>query len=284
MSFYEGKKVLITGGSSGIGEAAALQCAREGAHVAIAARGQERLDAVLARMKAAARPDQRLIAVPMDVTDGDSVRAACATVLDELGGLDVLVANQGFAITGYLQHLTEDDFDRMLQTNYLGHVRLVQTLLPHFMAQRSGAICLVSSMMGFMGFFGYAPYAASKHAVVGFARCLRSDLVPYGVSVTLAYPPTTETPGLEIENETKPPETWSIEGTSASYPPERVAASILAATARGRFEVVTGAGSWFIWIMMRTAPWFVDWFMDQDLKKYLKKKGAGELEPPPDAS
>ena len=273
MKSYQGKKVFVCGGSAGIGKATAIAAARAGASVYIAARRQSQLDEALDEIRAAAASkDQVFGTVSLDVTDREAIRMAAGEVLEGLGGLDVLILNQGFAITGYIQHLTDDDFDRMMDTNYFGHVHLVRAFLPHFMQQQSGAICLVSSMLGFMGVYGYTPYAASKHAIAGFARCLRAEMIPYNVTVTLAYPPTTDTPGLETENRTKPPETWAIEGTSHTYKPEEVAATILSGTARGKFEVVTGFGSWFIWFMVRVAPWFVDLFMDADLRKFLKNK------------
>ncbi len=273
MKYYEGKKVFVTGGSAGIGRATAITAARAGASVVIAARGQEQLDEALEEIRAAAPSKEQVFgAISLDVTDREAIREAAGEVLETLGGLDVLILNQGFAITGYIQHLSEEDFDRMMDTNYFGHVHLVRAFLPHFMEQKSGGICLVSSMLGFMGVYGYTTYAASKHAIAGFARCLRAEMIPYNVTVTLAYPPTTDTPGLETENKTKPPETWAIEGSSHTYKAEEVAASILGGTARGKFEVVTGFGSWFIWFMVRTAPWFVDMFMDADLRKFIKNK------------
>ena len=133
---------------------------------------------------------------------------------------------------------------------------------------------LAAILLGFMGVYGYSAYAASKHAIAGFARCLRADMKPYNVTVTLGYPPTTATPGLDRENETKPAESWAIEGKSKVYTAEQVARSLLRGTARGKFEVVTGAGSWFIWISMRLMPWLGHYIMDRELKKFRSKNQA----------
>jgi short-subunit dehydrogenase len=92
-----------------------------------------------------------------------------------------------------------------------------------------------------------------------------------GIDVLLGYPPTTATPGLDRENETKPAESWAIEGKSKVYTAEQVARSLLRGTARGKFEVVTGAGSWFIWISMRLMPWLGHYIMDRELEKFRRK-------------
>ena len=269
---FEGKKVYIVGGSQGIGRAAAVQLAQAGAHVWIGARNQGQLDETLDAMRAVAAEGQNLGTVTVDVTDPDAVERTSAAVLEGLGGLDLLICNQGYAHTGYIHELDDSQLDAMIQTNYLGHARVTRAFLPHFMEQRSGHICLVSSMLGFMGLFGYAAYSASKHAVAGYARCLRQDLLPFDVGVTVFYPPTTDTPGLERENEIKPPETWALESTSRKFTADQVARTMLKAVRARRFEAVCGADSWFIWMASRYAPWVVHWFTDSDLRKYLRKQ------------
>ena len=272
----QGKRVYITGGSQGIGKAAAIELARAGAHVIIGARNPAHLEETVEAMRAAGRQGQTLDSVVVDVTDPSAVRDTSAKVLEQLGGLDLLICNQGYAHTGYVHELDDEHFDAMMQTNYLGHVRVTRAFLPHFMEQRSGRICLVSSMLGFMGLFGYAAYSASKHAIAGYARCLRQDLLPYGVGVTVFYPPTTDTPGLEKENAIKPPETWALESSSRKFSPDEVAHSMLRSVERGRFEAVAGLDSWGIWMACRYAPWLVHWFTDSDLRKFLRKKEQGE--------
>ncbi|MEM1033872.1 MAG: SDR family NAD(P)-dependent oxidoreductase, partial [Myxococcota bacterium] len=210
--------------------------------------------------------------VSVDVCDRDAVAEAAREALAQLGGLDVLIVNQGYALTGYIQDMPDEAFDEMIDVNFRGHVNVTRAFLPHFIEQRGGHICLVSSMLGFFGFFGYSAYAASKHAIAGFARCLRNELVPHGVKVTLVYPPTTDTPGLEKENQDKPPETWAIEGNSTCFSPEEVAASMLKGVAKGRFEVVPGFSSWAIWLAHRIAPSVTEWFIDQDLLRFTRKR------------
>jgi NAD(P)-dependent dehydrogenase (short-subunit alcohol dehydrogenase family) len=162
--------------------------------------------------------------------------------------------NAGFAIPGYIEQLTEQDYETMLQVNYLGAVRTIKALLPHFMECRAGSIVNLTSMLGFMGTFGYAAYAGSKFALSGYTECLRQDLLPFGISVHLCYPPTTKTPGLDKENEVKPPEAWAVEGKSRAFSPDDVATALLDGVRKKRFHILVGSDSSLIWRAQRFAP------------------------------
>jgi len=277
MEFYRGKKVLITGGSAGIGRATAVCAVRAGAHVAVAARGRERREETLAELRSIATGAQKVMAVPLDVSDRAAVRARVPEVLSGLGGLDVLIANAGHATVGWAHELPDAAFDDMLQANYLGHVNTVRALLPHFLAQKSGHISLVASMLGFFGCFGYTAYCGSKYALRGFAEALRHELRPAGIRVTLFYPPTTKTPGLEAENKGKPPVvwTWESEGSFTKvYEAEPVAVELLRSIAVGRFESVVGLGNAFIHFMFQHLPGLSRWMNDGELDKAQKKAEA----------
>lgn len=277
MGFYTGKKVLIIGGSKGIGRSTAELLAAEGAHVYVAARGQGALDETVEAMKARASGSPTLGSVSFDVTDRAAVATACATVLEGLGGLDVLICNSGFAHTGKVTEVEAEVYDQMMAVNYMGHVNVVRELAPHFAKQGSGHICLVSSMLGFMGLYGYGAYAASKFAIVGFAEALRQEMLLHDVGVTVFYPPTTETPGLEKENETKPPEVWALEadsGWNKTYTSNEVAKGLLASVQKGRFDAVVGMDSKLIFTVNRLLPGISRYFADQELKTAIKKVKA----------
>ncbi len=266
-------RAAISGGSSGIGAAAAILLAKQGCDVALLARDLGRLEATAAQVRAAA-PGRKVIVVSMDATDDKSVADACQRVLSELGGLDLLVANQGYARCAPVWEASMDDFRDIMDTNFFGHVRLVKGFAEHFKQQRSGRICLVTSMLGFMSFYGYGAYAASKFAIAGFGESLRQEMLPYGVSVSVFYPPTTDTPGLATENETKPPLTWAIEGSSRKFTSEQVAEAMLAGASAGRFVSMVGLDSWAIFRLSRWVPGVVRWVIDRELWAYVKKNGT----------
>ncbi len=253
-------RVLVTGGSSGIGLEVARQLAAEGAQVWIAARDPARLEA--------ARAELGVRAVVMDVTDDASVAAA----VRELGEIDVLVNNAGAAVPGNFVDQDEAVCRRMIELNYLGAVRVTKALLPQLIARRSGVIVNVTSILGFMGFTGYAAYAASKYALVGFSECLRQDLLPHGVRVLIAYPPTTETPGLVEENRTKPPECQAIEGTGDSFPPAAVARAIVRGIRKEQYTILVGAKSGAIWRLTRHTPGLARWILDRTLRRHLRQQ------------
>jgi len=273
--FYDGKRILVTGGSAGIGLSVAKLAARHGARVCIAARTPERLDAAVREIGHGATY------VVMDVCDDGSVNDAVGRSMQALGGLDILINNAGYAHPGYVEALPFSVYSEMLDVNYLGMVRVIRATLDHFMGQRHGMIVNVSSMLGFMGMFGYTAYAGSKFAIAGFTSSLRQELRPYNIQVSLFYPPTTKTEGLERENAIKPPEAWAIEGTSKTYPPDEVGRGLLKGVSRNKTEIVTGLGSWLIWMAQRLAPWMVRAVTDRVLIAHLAKqtRARNSLEP-----
>jgi len=271
MDFYRGKKVYITGGSSGIGLAAAKILARAGASVYISARGEARLREALEEIKAAAAsPEQRFGYVAHDVSDPVAVEAAAKTVLAELGGLDVLIANAGVAHPARVLETPPEVYEKMMRINYFGTVHSTRAFLPHFFAQRRGHVAIVSSLLGFMGIYGYTAYAASKFAQVGFAEALRQELLDYDVKLSILYPPDTDTPQFAEENKIKPGETRAIAGEVKVMSPEDVATCLLQGIAKGKYHIVPGAMSKFTRFMHRHAPWVVKLVIDGELKKYRK--------------
>ncbi len=275
MDYYRGKKVFITGGSSGIGKAAARRLAQWGADVWIAARGQARLDEALGDIQRAGRTtDQRFGATAVDISDPQAVDSAMRQVLEGLGGLDVLINNAGVAHPATVLDTPPEVYRRMMDINYFGTVHVTRALLPHFQAQRAGHICNVGSMLGFMGVYGYTAYAASKFAVTGFSECLRQELLPYGVGLTVVFPPDTDTPQLAEENKIKPPATKAITGEVKTLSAEAVAEAMLVAIAKGRYQVTPGLeGAATHWIY-RHAPGAVRWFIDGALMRYERKHGS----------
>jgi len=276
MSIYRDKRVLITGGSSGIGKALALQLAAQGAHVAIAARDPAKLEAALQELTEAG-PGGTHLAVPMDVSDKVEVEASVPVVLEGLGGLDLLVNNAGITWPAYLNDTPTDVFEQQMQVNYLGTVYTTLAFLPHFMQQRSGHLVNVSSTLGFLGIFGYAAYAASKFAVTGFSDCLRQDLLPYGVSVHVLFPADTDTPQHAWELERMPAETRAIADTAGLQSAEQVAAATLQGIARGEFHIVPGLMNKATWYATRFAPGLVRAIADLDLKKAWTKRTGEKI-------
>jgi 3-dehydrosphinganine reductase len=270
MDWYRDKKVIITGGSSGIGKAAALLLARRGAEVCIIGRTREKLDSALREIRSKAS-GRKLNAVQADVADRRQLAAAAPSIVETLGGIDILINCAGITHPAYIDTTPDAVWDDMIRVDYMGTVNAVRSFLPWFMKQRRGHIANVSSVVGYMGVFGYAAYAAAKFAVVGFSECLRQDLLPYNISVSVIYPPDTDTPQWHEENRIKPPETKALSGTIKVLSPEKVASALLRGIAERRFSIVPGVMNRFTYFMNRHFPGIVWNIMSGDLRKYWRK-------------
>lgn len=272
---YRGMRVLVTGGSSGIGFELARALLLDGARVCIAARSEERLAEALRKLHEAAPESPMPTAVSFDLASQEAVTSGLARVFEALGGIDLLINNAGYSLPGYIDELDDQAYVDMMAVNYFGPMRLCRACLSYFIRQNAGRIVNVTSMLGFMGTFGYSAYCASKYALAGFTESLRQDALPFGVRVHLCYPPTTDTPGLERENRRKPPETWAIEGKSRAFAAEAVAKAILKGVRTGKFHIVVGADSWFVWFAQRFVPWLVRLVTDRVLTKELRHRALG---------
>jgi len=272
MDYYRGKRVFITGGSSGIGEAAAKRLAGWGADVWIGARGEAKLATALDGIRAAGQGGSQVFGrSTIDVGDKASVAAAAAEVLEGLGGLDVLINNAGIAHPATVLQTPDEVYESMMRVNYFGTVNVTRAFLPHFYGQRRGHVCNVGSMLGFMGIYGYTAYAASKYAVTGFSDCLRQEFLDHGAGITVVFPPDTDTPQLAAENEIKPPETKAIAGEVKMMSADAVAHAMLKGIAADKYHVVPGMMGGLTYWAYRHAPWLVRFVIDAELKKYRKK-------------
>jgi 3-dehydrosphinganine reductase len=273
---FRGRRALVTGGSSGIGRAIALQLARSGAHVAILARGEAALAGVRAELEAVPRSDPRTFcAVPCDVADPAQCGAAVDAAIGALGGLDLVVNNAGVAHAERFADTPLDVFRRMLEVNFLGTVHVTRAALPTLRAQRRGHVANVSSLAGLIAIYGYAAYAPSKFAVTAFSEVLRQELRPHGIGVSVCFPPDTDTPQLAAENRTKPPETRALAGNAALLAPETVAAALLEGVARGRFWIVPGRSARLVAWASRVAPGLARAIVDREIRVAGRHVGAG---------
>lgn len=193
-----GKNVVITGASSGIGRATALEMARRGAHVVLAARRIELLEQLAAECRALG---VRAIAVATDVTKPEQ----CANLAEKAGDVDVLVNNAGFAIFDSTAEANVDEWRAMMDTNYFGTVNCTKAFLPAMLQRGNGTIVNVSSITGIMGFARMTGYCATKFAVIGFTEALRDEVLGRGVRVALVCPGTTDSEFFDKADRAKMP-------------------------------------------------------------------------------
>jgi 3-dehydrosphinganine reductase len=232
---------LITGGSSGIGKALGGKLAAAGYHVSLIARRNDLLADAAAEVRLKAqRADQRVAFYPADVSDRSQAEAAVKAAIAEFGPPDIVVTSAGIAEPGYFADMSADVFERAIAVNYLGTLYVLRAALPSMRTRRRGQIVLISSGAALMGVFGYASYGPSKFAVRGLAESLRAELRADNIRVSVSYPPETETPMLEEEHRTMPPETKLICGLAKTWTADAVADRILRGIERGTFAITSG--------------------------------------------
>ena len=275
MKSYQGKTVYITGGSSGIGLAAAKQFAAAGANVAILSRDRTKLDAALPFIQAAKASDgQKFVAEQLDVGNNAEVEAKLAVLARDFGAPDILINCAGTVWCNYIEETPYDAFETEMRTNFFGVRNMVAGVLP-FMKQKGGHIVNVSSTLGFVGAFGYSAYCPSKFAIVGFSEVIRAELKKYNIRVSVLCPPDTDTPQLAEENQTKPPETRAINSHAGLMQPEQVAAAMIKGMEKNHLMIVPGFMNRVTWILSRWAPWLVRSIMDSDARK-AQKRASGK--------
>src|SRR5579859_7331131 len=187
----KGAVVVITGASSGIGEAAALAFARRRSRLVLAARRLDRLQAVAERCRRLGSPEVTVRRA--DVGRRSDARGLVAAALRDFDRIDVLVNNAGEGWMGRFHEMPEERVQRLLETNLLGVTWITQAALPSMLALSSGVIINVSSVVGFRALPYSAVYSATKHALVGLSHALRGELSGTGVKVCVVYPTTTAT-------------------------------------------------------------------------------------------
>ena len=250
---FHGKVVLITGASSGIGEEMALQLARAGARLSIAARRTDRLEQLRDQICAAGGTEPLIVAC--DVTRDEDPPRAVAQTLEHWGRLDVVIANAGFGVVGAFAELSLGDYRRQFETNVFGVLRTLQAALPAVLDSR-GQLVLLGSVAGWTASPGTSPYAMSKFAVRALANAITPELALKGVHVTLISPGFVESDIRRVDNQgqlnanaAEPIPRWLVMARSEAVQ------TMLRAIARGQREViVTGHGKLFV-LLERFFPW-----------------------------
>lgn len=231
----KGKVVVVTGASSGIGRATALLLARKGADLVLAARRDEPLEEVRSLCE---DEGVRAVAVPVDLALREDCEKLAEIAFDEFGRIDAWVNNAGVYAVGAVEDTPPDVFERVMAVNFLGPVWCSRAILPKLREQGSGTIIMVDSLAGRSPGPKLGAYAASKFALRGFSEALRDELRPDGVSVSVVYPPSIDTPifthGANFTGKEGQP-------LSTPYPPEKVARAIYKLVLKPKREVFIGS-------------------------------------------
>jgi len=192
----EGATVVVTGASAGIGRETALEFARRGANVVLAARREERLRELAQQIE---RIGVQALVVPADVGRSEDVERMVRAAIERFGRIDVLVNNAGFGFSGTIEETTEADMRELMDVNYMGAFNAIRAVLPHMRRQRSGHIVNVASVVGKIAFPFHGAYSATKFAMVALTESLRGELDGSGVTATVVLPGSTRTEFFDVQ-------------------------------------------------------------------------------------
>ncbi len=189
----EGKKVLITGGTRGIGKCMVQELVKNGVrHIAVIARDKQSIKDLSLEYE-----DVKFLRIAGDVADIDVLREAAARIEDKWGALDILINNAGIVSAGPLEDITDEDLYDQVAVNLTAVLLLTKYCIPLLKSSEEAAILNISSGLGLLGMPFYAVYGSTKAAVRQFSDSMRRELAPFSISVTCAFPTATDTDMME---------------------------------------------------------------------------------------
>ena len=190
MNEFKDKVIWITGASSGIGEALALEFAKREARLVLSARREEELKRVGALTKL---PELDLLILPFDLGDTQNATALAAQIMNKFGRIDMLVNNGGYSQRSAAMETSLEIDRKLMEVNYFSYVSLTKAVLPYMKRQKSGQIVVISSIAGKFGFFLRTSYSAAKHALHGFFDSLRLETETYNIKTLIVCPGKVKT-------------------------------------------------------------------------------------------
>jgi len=259
------KSVIITGASSGIGEATARRLAREGMRVTLAARRRDQLERVAAAIEAEGKPIPpgpatagQVYVVPTDVRDRAAIHHLVEATLSRWGRIDVLINNAGLGFSQRVVDLDPERLREQVNVNLVGVIECAQAVLPAMMAQQSGHIINVASIAGLIGLPGSSVYSATKYAVNGFSDALYREVRSYGIHVTALCPGFVATNFFNPRSKDLTEQPSRPEHLPGMMQADYVAARIAALIRHPRRRLIIPPG-WgiLVWIA-QTFPWIAD--------------------------
>lgn len=191
----EGKNAIVTGGSQGIGTAASLELAKEGANVCLTYR--RHADEARAVVDQVERMGRKALCVACDIAVFAEAEAAVKTAVETFGRIDILVNNAGMNWDGVCWKMSEEQWDRVIGVNLKGYFNFTRQVAPLFKDQKYGKIINVTSINGMRGKFGQSNYSASKAGIIGYTKAVAKELGAFGVNVNAVAPGLIETAMLK---------------------------------------------------------------------------------------
>jgi short-subunit dehydrogenase len=269
-----GRSILVTGASRGIGRRVALRLVRFGAHLTVTARSSGELEALVGEIRAAGGTVQ---AVPADLTDPQQRQRVVSAAVEKYGGLDVLMNCAGIASFGEFATSTPDILRRVMEVNFFVPAELIRLCQPHLAASakagRKPAVLNLASICGRAGIPSLPEHCASKHALVGLTEALRAEFARYDIDVLLVLPGVVKSDDLNrhlIRNEGKV--YLDFEGAQSA---DAAADGVVQSLRRNTRERAVGFVSWWLWLGRRLWPRGVRWIMRRKVEKWAARHPTG---------
>ncbi|MFC1742655.1 SDR family oxidoreductase [Candidatus Riflebacteria bacterium] len=262
----KGKRVLITGASSGIGKALALAFAASGAKLVLASRKVESLERVAKKVKNKFPRFMKPLVVPCDVSSAREVQNLVAACISSLDGIDILVNNAGICVYGAAARTELDDYQKIMRVNYFGTLNCMLAAIPQMQRIANTLIVNITSVAAIHGVPYLAAYCASKSAIVALSQSLRAELAPGGPRIMLVYPGYTETD--IFVNEKRVGGAKRPEGPYATA--SEVATAIIRAIKKEKLDLIFTAEGKALSLLQGFSPWLVRKAMEKiafDLKE-----------------
>jgi 3-dehydrosphinganine reductase len=233
------RRVVITGGSSGLGLSLASALASRGDAVALVARDAAKLERAAARIRQAT-PTATVLTLAADVQAEDTLGSGFNALAAELGGIDALVNSAGILKEGYFETLPSNAHRDVMAINYFGTLNAIRAALPHLKRSR-GRIVNVASVAGLTGVFGYSAYCGSKYALVGLSEALRYEFAPQGITLQLVCPAEFDSPMVDELNQYRTPENRAHTLTIPKVDVEVIVRDVVRGMDGTSFLIVPGA-------------------------------------------
>jgi short-subunit dehydrogenase len=251
------RRALVTGASSGIGRALAIELAKQGVDVVLLARREDRLQHVAAEIS---RLGRRGVCVVGDVTEPATRQRALEAARDQLGGLDILVNNAGVAAHGRFAEADPGRVRPIMEVNFFAPVELIRAAIPLLKVGVDPIVVNIGSILGRRGSPHKSEYSASKFAIHGFSEAVRPELQKLGIDVLVVAAGPTETEHFDVLLEGSAKLPW---GEPPRQPAADVARAVVRAIERGQHELVTSWRGKAFLLINRLAPRFLDRIMSR---------------------
>lgn len=233
------QRIVITGGSSGLGLALAKKLAARGNTLALIARNPQKLDQAANEIRAAT-PEAHVVTWSVDVQDAERLKAVFNHIATEMGGIDVLINSAGILREGHFEELSLETHREVMAINYFGALNATHLALPHLASGRYPRIINIASIAALTGVFGYTAYCASKHALAGLTDALRYELTPRGITVQLVCPGEFESPMVAELDRQRSPENRAHAQTIPRVSVDVIVNEVIAAMRSKEYLIVPG--------------------------------------------